>query len=61
MAQSLNSFAFHFERLICILNSGFEHIITMNIRTAIANRMERELMREIRGNSNLEYQLNRIQ
>lgn len=53
MVQSLNSFAFHYERLICILNSGFEHIITMNIRAAIASRMERELMREMQINLDL--------
>lgn len=47
MIAYLNSFALHYERLINILGSGFEHIVTMNIRNAIANRMQRELRREL--------------
>lgn len=49
MIAYLNHFALHYERLISILGSGFEHIVTMNIRTAIANRMQRELIRELQN------------
>src|ERR1700753_3135686 len=41
MISYLNSFALHYERLISIMGSGFEHIVTMNIRNAITNRMQR--------------------
>lgn len=44
MTHYLNRFAFQYEQLIGLLDNGFEHLITANIRGALTRRVERELM-----------------
>ncbi|CDW71816.1 UNKNOWN [Stylonychia lemnae] len=39
----LNKFVFQFEHLINLLDNGFEHLITVNIREAITRRVEQQI------------------
>ena len=35
-----------------LIDNGFEHLVTVNIRNALTQRVERELMRELNLNNN---------
>jgi hypothetical protein len=45
MVHFLNKFALQFDQLLGLLESGFERLVTANIRTALARRVEQELRR----------------
>lgn len=43
MMHNLNRFSFQYENLINLLESGFEHLVTANLRDTLTRRVQREI------------------
>eukprot|EP00347_Sterkiella_histriomuscorum_P020015 403339427 len=59
LLHNMNKFSFQFEHLISLLESGFEHLVTVNIRNAITRRVEQHLYDALIINQNANVERNR--